>query len=194
MFGLDACVQAVLRGAPRFHRACGRVRLKCCDGGVIMQLRMHNLPCGACPAFYRLRVREGCGCPALDLAEVPCWQGEAALTCFLGGFTPENLTRRCVCLCMNGGPDGLIADGVLQPCRDGCIEPREWQRPCRNDWLEPCERQRPCRDSCLEPCERQRSCRDSCQEPYERQRPCRPQRAPCAPPCPAPMPRGCDFD
>ena len=122
MFGLDSCVQAPLRGAPRFHGAYGQVRLQCCEGGVMMQLRVHGLPCGACPDFYRLWVEGGCGCPPLELAEVPAWRGEAALTCFLGGFAPENLVRRRVCLAMGEGRDCCVAEGTLQPCRGDCYE------------------------------------------------------------------------
>ena len=132
MFGLDSCVQAPLRGTPRFHCAHGQIRLQCCEGGVIMQLRMHDLPCGACPDFYCLWVDGGCGCPPLELADVPAWRGEAALTCYLGGFAPENLARRCVYLSMGEGRDGRVAEGILQPCRDGYPEPPACRpRPCR---------------------------------------------------------------
>ena len=133
MFGLDSCVQAPLRGTPRFHGAHGQIRLQCCEGGVVVQLRMHGLPCGACPDFYRLWVEGGCGCPPLELAEAPAWRGEAALTCFVGGFAPENLVRRRVFLSMGDGCDGRVAEGVLLPCRGACCEeePVCRRRPCR---------------------------------------------------------------
>lgn len=129
MFGLDSCVQAPLRGTPRFHGAHGQVRLQGCDGGVVLQLRMRGLPCGACLDSYRLWVEGGCGCPALELAGVPAWRGEAALTCYLGGFAPENLACRCVCLSMGDGCDGRIAEGILQRCCDQRPEPKRCERP-----------------------------------------------------------------
>ena len=118
MFGLDSCVQAFLKGSPRFHNVCGQVRVQRCEGGVVIQLRVRGLPCGACPCFYRLSVEGGCGCPSLELAIVPAWQGDAALTSYMGGFTPESLIRRCACLAMDGGCGGCIADGVFRPCCD----------------------------------------------------------------------------
>ena len=116
MFGLDSCVQAFLKGVPRFHNVCGQLRLECCEGGVVMRLRVHGLPCGACQTFYRVGVDGGCGCRGLELAVVPAWQGEIAATCFLGGFTPENLVRRCACLSMNDGCGVRVADGIFHPC------------------------------------------------------------------------------
>ena len=139
MFGLDSCVCAVLKGVPRFHNVCGQVRIQDCDGGVVMQLRAWGLPCGACQSFYRLVIDGGCGCPPIELAVVPAWQGEAAATCFLGGFSPENLIRRCVCLAMNGPCGGRVAEGVLRPCygleemgerRPRCMPPLYPSLPC----------------------------------------------------------------
>ena len=140
MFGLDSCVQAPLRGTPRFHGAHGQIRLECCEGGVILRLRVRGLPCGACPDFYRLWVEGGCGCPPLALADVPAWRGEAALTCYVGGFAPENLVGRRAYLSMGEGRDGRVAEGALQPCRDCCYD----EGPgCRDE--RPCRRTRPCR-------------------------------------------------
>lgn len=122
MFHLNSCVQAALTGTPRFHGAHGLIRLECCEGGVMMRLRVRGLPCGTCPDTYCLRVEGGCGCPVLALAEVPAWRGEAALTCFLGGFAPENLIHRCACLCMGDRWDGRVAEGIFKPCRGECAE------------------------------------------------------------------------
>ena len=116
MFGLDSCAQAFLKGAPRFHNVCGQVRVQCCEGGVVVQLRVRGLPCGARACFYRLSVDGGCGCPPLELPAVPVWQGEAALTCYMGGFSPENLIRRCAYIAMNDGCGARVAEGVFRPC------------------------------------------------------------------------------
>lgn len=131
MFGLDSCVQALLKGVPRFHNVCGQVRMQEYDGGVVMQLRVSGLPCGACQSFYRLCVEGGCGCPSLELAVLPAWQGEAAATCFLGGFSPESLIRRCVFLAMNGSCGGRVADGVFRPCRGMDMDMCDCRPSCR---------------------------------------------------------------
>ena len=116
MFGFDSCVQALLKGAPRFCQACGQLRLQRCEGGVVMQLRVRALPCGACRSFYWVGIEGGCGCRDIELAVVPAWQGEIAATCYLGGFSPENLVRRCACLAMNDGCGARVAEGVFRPC------------------------------------------------------------------------------
>ena len=120
MFGLDPCAQALLKGLPRFHNACGQVRIQGCDGGAVVQLRVSGLPCAACPCFYRLCVEGGCGCPPIELTAVPAWQGEAALTCYTGGFSPDSMIRRRVSLTMSGGCGERVAEGVFRPC--GCAE------------------------------------------------------------------------
>jgi|GEM_PF-4745211 len=139
MFGLDQCVQAFLKGTPRFHHVCGQVRIQCCEGGVVLQLRVRGLPCGACQSCYRFGIEGGCGCPALELAGVPAWQGEAALTCYMGGFTPESLIRRCAYLAGRDGCGVRVADGVFRPCcglwpeMDGCRakQPACCEEACR---------------------------------------------------------------
>ncbi|MBO4299399.1 MAG: hypothetical protein J5998_11430, partial [Clostridia bacterium] len=67
-------------------------------------------------SVYILRVTGGCGCPPVELASVPAWRGEAAMTCYMGGFAPENLIRRCAVLCMSDACGSCVAEGVFRPC------------------------------------------------------------------------------
>ena len=164
MFDHQSCAQAFLKGSPRFHSICGQIRIQCCDGGVVVQLRLRGLPCaGMSQGFLCLRIEGGCGCPCIELAPVPVWQGEAAMTYLMGGFSPDSLIRRVVCLSDPCG--GQLADGVFQPC---CASPCPPPKPCD-----------PCRPVCppLKPCD---SCRPVCPP-----KPC----DPCRPVCP---PKPCD--
>ncbi len=116
MYGYEACVQAFLRGEARFCRVQGCVRIRSCGGGIVIQMQARNLPCGNGLDYYGLRIEGGCGCPAVTLASVPVWQGEASMTYYMGGLAAENLARREIVLYLNDPCCGRVACGVFQPC------------------------------------------------------------------------------